>query len=180
MIACVKYREQIAKSLGLEVMRAGRHSIINSKGIKIGERWIESIWYCVINVGCDDSGIISVIDLRKSNHYLISFSRLMDGTLVDSVSAQIPSHIVMPDFDSIKLRTLCCAFRLDGVAYSIGIESIALRAFIEFENPVDERLVIVENGIISVMQVLGDTTSKSVLHDFIRAVKMVVEERSKS
>ena len=172
MIACAEYRDEIARSLGLDGLRTGRHIVRNGSGMKTGERWILRLWYCLIQIGCDAKAIIAVVEPRDSNQCLAGFFRVCQKNLTDSVFAEIPTQEAMPDFDSITLGTSSGTLRLDGVAYSIGIESVALRAFIEFANPVDERLMTLEKDILSTVQALANATGKSVVSDFHQSVEL--------
>lgn len=179
MIICFEFSDQIARNLGLDGLRIGRHILRNDNGMKTGERWIQCFWYCLIQIRCETKAIITIVKPRDSNVCVAVFSLVNQHELTDSVTSEVPAHEVMPDFDSIKLGTMTGTLSLDGITYSVGIESAALRSVIEFANPIDTHLLALEKTVLSVVRVLARATGKSFVSTFMNTLELCIRERSK-
>lgn len=179
MIIYFEFGDQIAQVLGLDGLRIGRHILRNNNGMKTGERWIQCFWYCLVQIRCETKAIITVVEPCDSSKCDVVFALVNQHEVSHSVTAEISAQEVMPDFDSIKLGTRTGVLSLDGVTYSVGIESVALRAVIEFANPIDTQLLALEKAVLSIVRVLARATGQPVVSTFMKELELCILERSK-
>jgi hypothetical protein len=177
MITCLEFKNQIGKSLGFDELRIGRHFLRAPNRVKIGERWITRLWYSHIQVGCEDEAVIAVIEFRDVAACRVCFSSVSEGKLSEPILTEIPAKRVMLNFDGINLTDATGGLSLDGVSYSVGIETIALRAFVEFSNPLDKRLQMVERDIVSVIQTVSTTNRGSVAERYCELIQSCIDSR---
>lgn len=137
----------IAAALGIEDFRVGRQNLRDEQRWRVGRLWIDSLWMLSIRPSFDAWGTVGVAtahgeEFRGQTVEGWTKAVLASGTslIVQPISADPLSTLL----SSLPLLRHSHSVWLDGIDYSLRLESLAIRGTIDFANPTFPELIETE------------------------------------
>jgi hypothetical protein len=147
----------LAKVLGIEDLRIGRHYIRNAERERIGSLWIDSFWHAQVEISSDNVLVLCAVygQNEESGRTTCDVRKVALATSESSFAMELERDGVTEALNGFDLFRQGGNEFLDGVSYKISFGTIALNGTLEFGNPTRTHLIILQKALLSVAEIVA-------------------------
>lgn len=179
--------DQLARTLGIDGFRPGRHILRDGRGWREGEIYVEHTWHAYVLPSFHDHAVIGVAkssDSEFRGKKIPAFFRAGIAVVspekkvvaaCDSVSITVDP--IPETLTSISLFQEDAGIWLDGIGYEVFICHFDLDVRLRFSNPSMKQWIAVESSLFSLGVLIAEHSDNPGVHQFLKEWQHYIDDR---
>ena len=166
-------------ALRIEEIRAGRHITRNEKRHKIGELWVNSAWYAVLQPSFHPRIDLACVQAREEKPDVLEWHRSALRCKTEdeeiNLSAEITFDPVADVISDADLLPKEGAITLDGIAYYFWGSTLDLSVQLAFGNPSSPRLQALERAFLELVETILESQQDNRYKEISNILRKYIE-----
>lgn len=179
----------LAKLIGVEDLRSGRHILRNERGWRTGEVTVSYAWRVIVTPSFHDPCLLTVVRTvdtefrgKTASGFLRAGIAIMSREtkgLRQAVAVDIDADPVFSAIGSVDLRASSDSLWLDGIGYELHTDFTPCRASLHFSNPTVQCFRNIEDSMLAVAGQVANASSESTISGCVKTWRGYLRDRQR-
>jgi hypothetical protein len=171
----------IAAAFGIDNLRVGKHFLRDESRARIGCLWVESLWLLHVKPSFHHHGLVGVATAHGEEFKGVASPGWIKAILASNdavVTAVLDSDPLPRLVERLPLLGAMNSAYLDGVGYSLRLETAQVKSHLSFANPTLPALIAIERTCWTVADSIAHESRMEALTEFTNVWRRYHHDRT--